>query len=155
MSVEFQYQSYVVSSKSVEIEKELSKLRDGGEDLFEVDWGVTGNNIDLMVVGSAGEIVEMWSEFFKTIKNYLSSSDEYLFWCYCDHDDVGIPVVAKVGGMEYAGDIAVKEYFSLKKEINETKFNEFTREISARLQGGTVKLAKVSDERLRDEYGLL
>ena len=49
----------------------------------------------------------------------------------------------------------VRDYFALKKEVPEEKFNDHTREIGKCLGSGRMKLGNLEDERLREEYGML
>ena len=155
MSVEFQYLCYVLSDEPQTIERGLSELKKASQESFEVDWAIDGNTINFMVIGSSTDIVEKWSGFYKKAKDDLSKADEYVLWCYCDHDDFGLPVLAKIGGRNYVGNLEVRDYFALKKEVPEEKFNDHTREIGKRLGSGRMKLGNLEDERLREEYGML
>lgn len=155
MSVEFQYQCYVITKQPEKVERALLNLKEVSQESFEVDWATDGETINFMVIGSSTDIVEKWAAFFSDQKEHLSNSEEYVLWCYCDHDDLGLPVLAKIGGKTFVGNYKLKEYFGLRKEIVENKFNDHTREIGKRLLNGQVKLGKIKDTRLRDEYGLL
>ena len=70
-------------------------------------------------------------------------------WCYFDHDDIGLLVLAMFGGKNYVGPLELREYFSQRKEVAEKQFNDHTREIGKRLGSGSLKLVKLECERHR------